>query len=175
VPLLGALGRQCGVQPGPPELPSSTGPERRQVVLSETDVDLPQSERGDPFHIVRSVEVGQGKEYRPHTRVEQPLVAFAVSPNLAGVVSRGEFDSLGAPAEPFDAGPGVVAVATDDGDVEDSDVDLVVGAADIVAVPAQDGRLVADRVEIGAEIAGIAPLGRDAKGTTLAAASDDQR
>ena len=81
----------------------------------------------------------------------------------------------GASAKSFDAGPGVVAAGADDRHVEDGDLDLVVGSADVVAVPAQDGRLVADRVEVGAHVAGVGPASGDAQRTPLAAAAHDQR
>ena len=102
-------------------------------------------------------------------------MALTVGRDLAGVVAGGEVGGPGAAAESFDTGPGVVAAGADDRDVEDGDLDLVVGSADVVAVPAQDGRLVADRVEVGAHVAGVGPASGDAQRTPLAAAAHDQR
>ena len=95
--------------------------------------------------------------------------------DLASMVPRREVACRRTPAKSFYPRPRVVAAGADDRDIEDRDLDLAVGSADLVAVAAQDFGFVADRLEVGADVAGVAPSGGDAQRTTLAPAPDDQR
>ena len=76
-------------------------------------------------------------------------------------------------AEPLDALPHVVAVAAHDGQVEHRDGDLRRVAADLLAVPSEHLGLRLDAVD--GHVAAVGESRRDAKGTALAAAADDQR